>query len=106
MVIYAPLMWAQDWAGPTDLLVYSACPDSSTPALKGWTATHHSQSWEHLGGGPREGFEFLEQKIQLHEWKEYKVVSRWGEARGGCNVLVPLVCLSPSHLYVRGERGH
>lgn len=65
MVILAKLMWVRALAGPADLLVYSLCPDSFTPALKGCTAIQraYSQAWEHPRRGPGKGIESLEQKI-------------------------------------------
>lgn len=56
MVIHAKLMWSQARAGPTDLLVYSLCPDSSAPALKGCLGSEYLQRW------PGQGLECFEQK--------------------------------------------
>ena len=65
MVIHAKLMWAQARAGTTDLLVYRACPDSSTPALKGCATVQTATAG--LGNTSGEGLgralSFLSRKI-------------------------------------------
>lgn len=53
MVIHSKLMWAQARAGTTDLLVYSVCPDSSTPALEGCAAVQTATAG--LGNASGEG---------------------------------------------------
>lgn len=79
MVIHAKLMWAQALAGPPDLLVYSACSDSPTPALKGCTtvprAHSQAQAWEHPKRGPGKGTAFLEQEILTARTKDWEAMS-------------------------------
>lgn len=56
MVIHAKLMRSQARAGPADLLLYSPCPDTPTPALKGCLGSEHLWRW------PAQGLEIFEQK--------------------------------------------